>query len=159
MIVAGTGHRPDKLGGYGNYERTERRKLFDIARFWLEHNMEPDSSVISGMAQGWDQILACAAISLGIPFTAAIPFKGQELAWPEKAQESYHVLLNAAVEVITVCDGGYAPWKMQKRNEWMVDHSQLVLAFWNGTPGGTANCIKYANAKGKAVINLWDKYA
>jgi uncharacterized phage-like protein YoqJ len=153
MIVAGTGHRPDKLGGYGNYERKERKRVFATARAGLIE-LEPEL-VISGMAQGWDQELACAAISLGIPFIAAVPFKGQELAWPEQAQDKYNHLLSGAKEVKIVCSGGYAPWKMQTRNEWMVDNSDHILAFWNGTPGGTANCIRYAEKVGKSVINLW----
>lgn len=33
---------------------------------------------------------------------------------------------------------------MQKRNEYMVDHSDIVLAVWNGKKSGTENCIKYA---------------
>ena len=39
----------------------------------------------------------------------------------------------------------------QKRNEWMVDHSSLVLAFYNGEPGGTANTIQYARKHGVDV--------
>lgn len=55
MIVAGTGHRPNKLGGYGDdvFER-----LVALARTYLWH-MEP-WHVISGMALGWDQALAQA---------------------------------------------------------------------------------------------------
>ena len=38
---------------------------------------------------------------------------------------------------------------MQKRNEYMVDHSDIVLAVWNGKKSGTENCIKYAEKMGK----------
>ncbi len=41
---------------------------------------------------------------------------------------------------------------MQKRNEYMVDKSNLVLAIWNGDKsGGTWNTIKYAMKKGKNI--------
>ena len=47
----------------------------------------------------------------------------------------------------------YAVWKMQKRNIWMVDQSNVVVAVWNGEKsGGTYNCIKYAIEKKKPVL-------
>ena len=94
----------------------------------------------------------------GIPFTAAVPFYGQESMWPESSQEEYNKLLKVAKDVVYICDKGYAPWKMQIRNEWMVDHCDTVLALWNGTDGGTANCIRYAQKKNKPIINLWDHW-
>jgi len=46
----------------------------------------------------------------------------------------------------------YYPAKMQKRNEYMVDNSNIVIAVWDGTKGGTYNCVKYAEKLGKEVI-------
>ena len=63
MIVAGTGHRPNKLGGYNNESFL---KLVNIAEDALKQ-MEV-TEVISGMALGWDMALAQAAINLNIPF-------------------------------------------------------------------------------------------
>ena len=153
MIVAGTGHRPDKLGGYGT---DVTFKLRSLALNWLSDN-EPER-VITGMALGWDQALGWAAYDLGIPFTAALPFGGMEAKWPALSQQWYRDLLAKADEAIEVCPPGYAPWKMQKRNEYMVDNCDLVLALWNGTSGGTANCIAYAGQQEKEIVNLWEKY-
>ena len=153
MIVAGTGHRPDKLGGYGH---DVRMKLVAVAREWLEDNNV--SKVISGGALGWDQALAEAAQELTLPLLMALPFDGFENRWPKESQEFLHSLVRRAGEVILVCDGGYAPWKMQKRNEYMVDNCDTVLALWNGTSGGTANCVAYAEKMGKPIINLWENY-
>ena len=41
---------------------------------------------------------------------------------------------------------------MQKRNEYMVDNSDYVIAVWNGKPSGTENTVKYANKKNKVVL-------
>ena len=152
MIVAGTGHRPNKLGGYGH---AARAKLVNVATAWLLEQ-KPDK-VISGGALGWDQALAEAAIDLDIPLVMALPFEGFECKWPRESQEFLHSLMNPA-EVVFVCEPGYAPWKMQERNKWMVDNSDTVLALWNGTDGGTANCVKYATKVGKPIINLWEIY-
>ena len=46
----------------------------------------------------------------------------------------------------------------QRRNEFMVDHSNLVIAVWNGEKSGTKNTIDYAERKGVKVVNLLDSY-
>ncbi len=152
-IMAGTGHRPDKLG---NYSEATNHRLISLARWSLE-KYQP-TSVISGMALGWDQALAEAAVFMKIPFEAAVPFVGQESRWPAESVKRYQRLLYQARNVTVVCEGGYAAWRMQRRNEWMVDHCDAVLALWNGSDGGTANCVRYAEGK-KPVVNVWGEWA
>lgn len=153
MILSATGHRPDKLGGYD--KDTTRRIRRAAHRALLK--LRPDK-VVSGMALGWDQAIAVAALNLGIPFTAAIPFKGQEARWPYDSQREYLDLLDKAARIVCVCDGRYATWKMQKRNEWMVENSDHIAALWNGTSGGTANCVRYAQALRKPITNFWTDF-
>lgn len=154
MIVCGTGHRPTKLGGYGN---DVADKLYDVAYDWLSDRVNDIELVISGGALGWDQALAHAALSAEIPLVMALPFKGFESKWPKSSQDFLHELMQSA-KIEYVCEEGYAPWKMQKRNEWMVDHADTVLALWDGSSGGTGNCIAYANKVGKPIVNLWEMY-
>lgn len=154
-IIAGTGHRPDKLGGY-SIETTIRLTRFAIQ----ELRYRKPSYVISGMAQGWDQALAYAATELHIPWAAYIPFAGQESRWPQAAQEEYGLLLSKADRQFTVCGGEYAAYKMQKRNERMVNDCDLLLALYNGTPGGTANCVRYARMTRRVIVaNVWEQWA
>ena len=159
MIIAGTGHRPNKIGGYA---QEAQDKITTIAQTALSNavitSRSTDNTIISGMALGWDTALALAAMSLRIPFIAAIPFKGQEKAWPPDSQQMYEFLLSKATEVVTVCEGGYEAWKMQKRNEYMVDRADMILALWDGTSGGTCNCIKYAQSVQKPITNVWGDY-
>lgn len=150
MIVAGTGHRPNKLGGYGT---EARNRLVNLATDVLRKRQP--QRVISGMALGWDQALAVAACALDLPWTAAVPFEGQERAWPESSQREYRELLSLADDVVVVSPGGYASWKMQRRNQWMVDHADLVLALWDGSPGGTGNCVDYVRRTNKPLLNYW----
>lgn len=154
MIVAGTGHRPDKLGGYGQ-EVADR--LEEVAVAWLG-DAQPER-VISGGALGWDQALARAARRLNIPYTMALPFPGFEDRWPNDSKLALHGLMATAADTVFVKDGPYAAWKMQDRNKWMVDHCDTVLALWDGSAGGTGNCIAYANKVGKPIVNLWEMYA
>lgn len=154
MIACGTGHRPDKLMGYSDVAHLR------LTRFATDVLSEiRPTGVISGMAIGWDMALARAAVALDIPFTAAVPFEGQQGRWSPAQQAEYSFLLSRAHAVKYVCAPGFAAWKMQRRNEWMVDNSALVIALWDGSSGGTANCVRYANARGVQIRNVWDTYA
>ncbi len=150
MIIAATGHRPDKLGGYDPKIADQLMVLAAVTLRKLQ-----STEVISGMALGWDQAVAKAAVSCKIPFIAAVPFAGQELKWPQESQTTYRYLMQCAARVEIVCEGGYAPWKMQVRNQWMVDNADKMLALWDGSSGGTANCLKYAEKKQKPIENVW----
>lgn len=154
MIICGTGHRPNKLGGYGTDATTKVRQ---VARFHLSDHDRP-KLIISGGALGWDQALADEARRLDIPFMLALPFEDFDCKWPKESRGHLAELMYYATEVFYVCVPGYAPWKMQARNKWMVDNADIVLALWNGTSGGTANCIKYAESVKKDIVNLWEDY-
>jgi len=41
---------------------------------------------------------------------------------------------------------------MNKRNEYLVENSDVLLAYFNGEKGGTENTIKYAKLKNKKII-------
>jgi uncharacterized phage-like protein YoqJ len=151
MIVAFTGHRPDKLGGYKLPNPTYIKVCRDIDLLLKELNPE---KVISGMALGVDQWAANIAYKLGIPFVAAIPFEGQELAWPEASQKTYRVLRKLASEEIIVSSGGYSADKMQVRNIWMVDNCESLIAVWDGSKGGTGNCVEYAKSVDRKIYQI-----
>jgi len=165
MILSGTGHRPNKLVAHGKQAYPNPNtygfgyaysRLIDLAYAYLL-KLKP-AKVVSGMALGWDLALAQAALYAEIPYIAAVPFRGQESQWPESSQKYYRAVLSMAESIEYISPGEYSAWKMQSRNKWMVDHSDTVLALWNGTPGGTANCIKYAEETKIHIINAWDSW-
>lgn len=154
MILAATGHRPNKLnneyngGPVSEWIREKFHDLFDSFVYMPE-------KIISGMALGVDTIWAKFGLEVGVPVLAAIPFEGQEKAWPKSSQNQYwEILNNPRVSKYIVCDTGYASWKMQKRNIWMVDNCDKLVAVWDGSSGGTGNCVKYAESAGKEIIRI-----
>lgn len=155
MILAGTGHRPDKLPnkltGYKIPNPTYDLIIAQTEELLLQ--LKPEK-VISGMALGFDQYLVDVCIKLNIPFIAAVPFVGQERIWPKASQDRYNKLIKLAIEIKIVCDGEYHPDKLQTRNEWMVDNSDEIIACWNGSGGGTKNCIDYAKIQQKKIHYL-----
>jgi ribA/ribD-fused uncharacterized protein len=109
---------------------------------------------ITGMALGVDQWTACDAWRLGVPvILAAIPCLHHESRWPEPSRIKYHKIL-ALPRVVShvVSERPYFTGCMQARNEFMVDRAQVLIAVWNGTSGGTANCVEYARKQGREVI-------
>lgn len=154
MTISGTGHRPNKLGGYG---LRPFLRLVQILKKWLADHPEVDE-VIIGMALGFDQALAQACVELNIPFTAAVPFEGQEKLWRYEDKQRYFDLLNKAKRVIYVGSPGYSAKKMHNRNQWMIDNSDEVLTMYDGSPGGTGACIRYAETKAKKIHNIYELY-
>lgn len=149
QTLCGTGHRKIRQASFG--------QLINIAKRTLQA-IKPEL-VISGMALGWDQALACAAIELAIPFTAAIPFEDQPRLWSYEQTSQWHkIRMKAKSEVVLA--SAYNKAAYETRNRWMVDHSGIVLACWSGQAvGGTANAIRYAKAvkHHPQIINLWNE--
>lgn len=158
MTYAVTGHRPSKIGGYSD-ESDDRLLAFAIKTLGaLPEYPKTPFKVITGMAQGWDQAIARASFALHIPFIAAIPFPNQEALWPPRARERYRDLMKKASEAHTISQGVYTAEKMDRRNRWMVDRCDKLLALWDGSSGGTYNCIKYAEDNDVDVIHLWQQW-
>jgi hypothetical protein len=166
IIYAATGHRPNKLGGYGDDVLT---RLVDLSMAYLNHS-RPDKCIAGG-AIGWDTGFAIGAIKLGIPLTLSLPFRGQEKRWIESSRKRYDKIISKAFEVIYVdelpeyfvttegkTDFQIICAKMQKRNENMADNATRIIALHDGTSGGTGNCVRYCNQRGIVVTNLWKSW-
>ena len=111
--------------------------------------------VISGMALGFDQLLLEEALAQNIKAVAAVPCLNQEQIWPQESQKRYHELINhPLVEKKIVTQTGYTSKVMQVRNIWMVDNCDVLLAVWDGSSGGTANCVRYAESQKKSIIRI-----
>lgn len=160
-IVVATGHRPDKCGGFTS---AAQLLLKQTAIDWLAA-LNPRGA-ISGMALGWDTAIVQACLHLGLPYVACIPFRGQESQWPSSSRRAYHDYLRHAAKVIVCSRGGYSSYKMQIRNERMIDmalqygpgqNNSILLAMWDGTSGGTKNCLIYAHTRIQ-TINAWSHF-
>lgn len=86
-------------------------------------------------------------MGLGSKLLFAVPFVGFNDRWPERSKQHLRDLYARSGGTLhIVCEPGYAAWKLQARNEWMVNNSTDVIAVWDGSPGGTANCVAYARS-------------
>ena len=157
--IAFTGHRPNKLGGYDDNspKRLALRQQIEetLQRAVVKYGTTHQIIVISGGALGVDQDAARVAYKMNIPFVVAQPCKNHESKWPKESQIKYNKMLELAIQVVLVSDGTYTELGakcMQDRNIWMVDNCNALIAVWDGTSGGTANCVQYAQKVGKPIV-------
>ena len=78
-----------------------------------------------------------------ITLTAVLPCRTQAARWNKESTAIYENILNKCDKVI-VLQEEYSPNCMHKRNLYMVEHSDCVIAVWSGTEGGTSNTIRIA---------------
>lgn len=153
MILSFTGHRPKKLNNEWDHSGPLSKKIIAKVRNVLRQ-LQPEMCNV-GMCIGGDFLAAMACIEEGIPFVAYVPFKGQDDLWGAGNKLQYRELLSKAKEVIYVSDPPYAPWKMTKRNQAMVDNGDKLCGIYDGSAGGgTFNTIEYAKKKDKEIIYI-----
>ena len=152
-----TGHRPAKLpwGANENDPRCTALKEELFCRL-LGIYEAGYSHFICGMAIGCDMFFAEAVLRLKkehpeITLEAAVPCGSQPDRWTRALRERYNALLDSCSEV-KVLQLHYSPDCMQKRNQYMVDKSSLLLACFDGRPGGTMSTILYAQRQGLKTI-------
>ena len=144
IYVAVTGHRPEKINDW-DYVRARALDAFDITGV---------TYLYEGQAAGFDLVAAELAYKHGIGYAACKPWKGHtgRREWIKR----YELALRYADTVIDVNDAeSYCgAWVYQKRNEFMIDNADYVIAVWDGSVGGTHNAVKYAERTGKRVWRI-----
>ena len=154
-----TGHRPEKLP-WGDDETDGRcaalkKKLQDAVEAAYGEGMR---HFICGMARGCDFYFAEAVLTLrrekgDVTLEAAIPCAAQSGGWPEADQARWRSLL-AQCDLETLVQDHYSPGCMSRRNRYMVDHSAMVIAVYDGAPGGTRQTLEYAIRQSVPFVDI-----
>ncbi|MBP3436767.1 MAG: DUF1273 family protein [Clostridia bacterium] len=163
MVCCVTGHRPKGFPfpyySLSNAVLQYRKRLAQRVEVLVE---EGYTHFITGMAMGVDLDFAETVLALKRKYKdmrpllleAAIPCPEQTAKWRKEELLRYENIL-AACDKKTFVSPSYTPYCMKKRNAYMVDCSDTVLAVWNGEEkGGTFSTICYAKQKGKPVSFL-----
>ena len=85
-----------------------------------------------------------------ITLECAIPYERQAVRWPAALRERYFSIASRC-DKETMLQRQYTRDCLKKRNQYMVDCAEIVLAVWNGEPSGTGQTVWYARATGKPV--------
>lgn len=114
---------------------------------------------LSGMSTGFDLWAAEAVLRLQKQFNlqllCAVPFDGQAAYFPAEWKQSFNHCLLAAARVFSLAPRYYAGC-FAARNRFMVDASSLLICYFDGQAGGTAQTVHMAQKRGLEIINLAD---
>lgn len=165
VMCAFTGHRPQRFKFKYNENDPDCIMLKNILRAEIERLIDQGVNYfISGMALGVDMwaaeiVLELKKIGHNIKLECAIPCVDQDIKWIESSRRRYAAILKRADKVEYV-GREYTPDCMMKRNRYMIDHSNYVIAVYDGGySGGTAATVRYATQKGiKSIVINPDTY-
>lgn len=112
---------------------------------------------ICGMALGFDVICAETVIELKkeypeIKIIGALPCRTQDKLWQEKDKKRYREILEKLDKIRCIYDEYIGAECMLERNRYMVNNSSLLIALFNGKPGGTKSTIEYAKKQNLRII-------
>lgn len=154
-----TGYRPSKLP-WGSDEDDDRcialkRQLYQFAENVYSTGIR---HFICGMALGCDMYFCEEIIKLRkkypeITLEAAVPCEEQAEKWSEKLRSRYFDLIQQC-DYETLVSRKYSLDCMIKRNKYMVDHSSVVIAVFDGIFGGTMQTVGYARKQGLKILEI-----
>jgi len=150
MVIAVTGHQ----------------RLADPSAWgWVESaiNVELDKlssplTIVSSLAVGADQLVACLFKRRGGKIHAVVPFADYERRFAPADASAFRRLLAQAVsvEILPPCATDEDAYLAAGRR--VVDLAQLLIAVWDGRPakgkGGTADVVAYAVRQHVAVVHV-----
>lgn len=153
VSAAFTGHR------YYDFSNKEaiRERLTTAILASYENGIR---NFISGFATGFDLMAAQVVHSMRplypeMLLTAAIPFPGQADRYKPCDQSIYAQLMADADEVIVLSDHYYRRCFLN-RDEFMVDNSSLIIAYYDGREkGGTYFTVRKAKSSGIPIVNVF----
>ncbi len=112
----------------------------------------------NGGALGFDTLSALHIIGLrkkysNIKLLIDAPHRQQSAHWKDTDKDIYDYILRCA-DGVTYVSEHYTSQCMQKRNRFMVDHSDMVIAYVRTPRGGSYYTACYAESLDKTVVYL-----
>lgn len=142
-----TGHRPQNLPFRFNESDERCAALKSKLRECIVKMIEEENvwHFITGMAIGVDMyaaeiVLQLKAIYPHITLEAAIPCETQASKWSEPLRDRYFRIAEMC-DKETMLQTHYTSDCMMKRNRYMVERADLILAVWDGSPSGTGMTV------------------
>jgi len=154
-----TGYRPEKLPWGANEEDGRclalKEKLADVVAALYGAGIR---RFICGMALGCDTYFCEAALSLreeheDVTVEAAVPCEDQAERWPKADRERYY-RLSSQCDLETPIAREYTPDCMARRNRYMIEQSSVLVAVYDGRPGGTMQTVNMARKQGLEIIEI-----
>lgn len=130
----------------------DKEKLKGVFLSLIERGYD---TFLIGMAIGFDtlcfQILEKIREQKNIKIIACIPCEEQDKKFNKEQKAEYARLIKSADGKVLISKE-YNQRCMQKRNEFLVNNSSLLVAYLNRDFGGTAKTVNYARSKNVPII-------
>jgi hypothetical protein len=156
-VIAVTGHRDLRPQDLAALREEVRKVLVGIRSSVGGRSL----LLLSGLAEGADQLVAEVALELGVPLGAVLPMPLDiyRVQMPEAAQKKLDELLALAKMRVELPLEGRTPEQLRTSNDalaacyealaiFLVRHGQALIALWDGKhsdkPGGTCRVVQYA---------------
>ena len=156
-----SGYRPEKMAhGYQENSRLFAELQTDLCQSIRRAYAQGCLHFLSGMSRGFDlwaaqAVLAVRGEGLPIDLWAAIAFPDMHTRWELLWQARYRHMLTQASQTFHIFPQ-YTPECYIVRDRFLVDHSSRCICFFDGTAGGTAYTVKYAQKSHLVIDNLAD---
>lgn len=156
-VCSFTGYRTKKLNSCltGSLKKEDIRKCL-IGRM-IEMLDNGFMTFQCGMAIGCDLMFAEAAIELKqrystlVRFVAVIPCLDHDKSWNDADRTLCREITEKADDVVLVSNSSYFDGCMAKRNRYLVETCDELIAVYDGQRGGTMQTVNYAKGKGIKV--------
>lgn len=159
LAVSFSGHRKERIIKGRDIHITEQIRLDAIENITILYT-QGYKTFYNGMANGFDLITAEAVLTArryfkDIRLVAVIPFKGQAERYDAEDKATYEKVLKTADEVVVISER-YFKGCFLRRNDYMIRHSDKIVAYWDGEQkGGTFYTAKQAEKMNIEFINLY----
>jgi len=162
--VTFSGYRPHKFDFPLSQDNAMYEKLTKAGFQAIIKAMELGyENFLLGGAPGFD-ILCMELISLARKLTqqdnkliCALPYGDfrNSSYFTDEWRTRYDAAINSCDHIFNVTGNEHETRGcFQRRNEFMVDNSDMLICYHTGKPGGTANTISYAKTKGSIIVNI-----
>ena len=154
-----TGHRPEKLPWRGDESDPRCLALKERLAAAVEDAYDKGMRhFMCGMARGADFYFCDAVLELrerrsGVTLEAVIPCEEQAARWGERDRERWFSLVERC-DGETMLQHHYDKGCMLRRNRYLVDHSSMLIAVYDGMLGGTMYTLSYAMKRGLETVIL-----
>ncbi len=153
-----TGHRVLSSGVRDGLTAAVDRVIRDLYKAGYRYFM-------AGGALGFDmlaetEVLRAARFDEEIKLILVLPCRDQTIPWKKMPEYMEHLrrykqILGMADYVVYMNDF-YTETCMRERNQYMIDHSSVCVAYYNGAKhSGAGQTYRMAVADGLEIFNLW----
>lgn len=149
--AAFTGHRDIEKS---EYDALAKRLFLTVDALYREGVY----TYYCGGAVGFDTVAAVTVLNMKAHYphlrlVMAIPCPEQSTRWRDADRALYESILRRADEVVTVSPS-YTNTCMMKRNRYMVDRAEVLIAYVKRETGGSAATKRYAIKKGLRILDV-----